>query len=106
MRSVSAIDPSPIQRDEVRAVARLANLDLSPDEEASMTAELGEILAYVRKLEELDVSEVPPTAHMRVERLPLREDVPHESLPRELALREAPKVAHDGFAVPAFVEES
>ena len=37
--------------------------------------------------------------------LPLRADEPRPSLPHELALREAPSVSQDGFAVPAFVEE-
>jgi aspartyl-tRNA(Asn)/glutamyl-tRNA(Gln) amidotransferase subunit C len=95
----------PIGPDEVRAIARLAHLALTPDEEARMARELGSILGYVRQLQELDVTGVPPTAHVQIERLPLREDDPGESLPRDLALREAPRVAMDGFAVPAFVDE-
>lgn len=97
--------PTPITRDEVRAIARLARLSLAPDEEAQLARELGAILAYVRQLQELNVTGVPPTAHVQIERLPMREDEPGESLPRELALREAPRVATDGFAVPAFVDE-
>jgi aspartyl-tRNA(Asn)/glutamyl-tRNA(Gln) amidotransferase subunit C len=94
-----------IQADEVKKLARLAHLELGEDEAARMTRELGGILAYVRQLEEVDVSNVPPTAHVRLERLPLRPDEPRPSLPAELALREAPSVMQDGFAVPAFVEE-
>jgi aspartyl-tRNA(Asn)/glutamyl-tRNA(Gln) amidotransferase subunit C len=102
---MSAPPPPPITVDEVRSIARLAHLSLAPDEEERMTRELGNILAYVRQLQELDVTGVPPTAHVQLERLPLRDDDPGESLPRELALREAPRVASDGFAVPAFVDE-
>lgn len=94
-----------ISADEALAIARLAHLDLAPDELARLTRELGDILAYVKQLEEVDVTGVPPTAHVRLERLPLREDTPSPSLPRDLALREAPRVAMDGFAVPAFVDE-
>jgi len=101
----SPASPAPIHEDEVLRIARLAHLDLSPEEIARMTRELGNILSYVTQLEELDVSAVPATAHVQIERTPLRADVPHESLPRELALREAPKVSQDGFAVPAFVDE-
>jgi aspartyl-tRNA(Asn)/glutamyl-tRNA(Gln) amidotransferase subunit C len=102
---VSAPPSPPIGPDELRAIARLAHLSLAPEEEARMTRELGTILAYVQELQELDVTGVPPTAHVQIERLPLRDDEPGESLPRELALREAPRVAMDGFAVPAFVDE-
>jgi aspartyl-tRNA(Asn)/glutamyl-tRNA(Gln) amidotransferase subunit C len=90
---------------EMQRIAALANLELSSDELARVTGELGRILLYVRQLEELDVSGVPPTAHVQIESLPLRPEVPHPSLPRELALREAPVVSQGGFAVPAFVDE-
>lgn len=96
---------SPIHRDEVLAIARLAHLDLSPEEIERLHGDLGDILAYVRQLEELDVSAVPPTAHVQIARLPLRKDEEAPSLPRETALGEAPKVQDDGFAVPAFVDE-
>ncbi len=46
-----------------------------------------------------------PTAHVQLERLTLRPDETESSLAREVALREAPRVAMDGFAVPAFVDE-
>ncbi len=102
---MSAPESSPITADEVRRIADLAHLDVSPDEIDRLTRELGNILAYVGQLEELDTHDVPPTAHVELDRLPLRADDPEPSLPRELALREAPRVASDGFAVPAFVDE-
>lgn len=97
-------DP-PITADEVRRIARLAHLDVSREDTERLTRELGEILAYVKQLEEVDVTDVPATAHVQIDRLPLRPDDPEQSLPRELALREAPRVAMEGFAVPAFVDE-
>jgi aspartyl-tRNA(Asn)/glutamyl-tRNA(Gln) amidotransferase subunit C len=98
-------ESTPITAEEVRRIARLAHLDLAADEVERLGRELGDILAYVRQLEEVDVSGVAPTAHVRIDRLPLRADEPEPSLPRELALREAPRVTSDGFAVPAFVDE-
>jgi aspartyl-tRNA(Asn)/glutamyl-tRNA(Gln) amidotransferase subunit C len=97
--------PLPLQRDEALAIARLAHLHLTPEEADRLAGDLASILAYVRTLEELDVSAVPPTAHVQIERLPLREDEEAPSLPRDAALAEAPRVQDDGFAVPAFVEE-
>jgi aspartyl-tRNA(Asn)/glutamyl-tRNA(Gln) amidotransferase subunit C len=94
-----------ITADEVRRIARLAYLHVSPEDTERLTRELGEVIAYMRLLEEVDVEGVPPTAHVELDRLALRRDDPEPSLPRELALREAPRVAMEGFAVPAFVDE-
>ncbi|MDC3961827.1 Asp-tRNA(Asn)/Glu-tRNA(Gln) amidotransferase subunit GatC [Polyangium jinanense] len=96
---------APIAEDEVRSLARLANLDLPDAEIRRLTGDLGRILAYVQQLEELDVTGIEPTAHVELGRAPLRADEPHESLPHEVALREAPRTSMDGFAVPGFVEE-
>jgi aspartyl-tRNA(Asn)/glutamyl-tRNA(Gln) amidotransferase subunit C len=101
-----AVNDAPvITEEEVLRIGSLAHLHLEPPEIERMTRELGAILAYVKQLEEVDVSQVPPTAHVQIERLALRPDEPSPSLPRDLALREAPKVSQDGFAVPAFVDE-
>ena len=102
---MAANDAPVITKEEVLRIASLARLHLKPSEIERMTRELGDILAYVKQLEEVDVSQVPPTAHVQIERLALRPDEPSPSLPRDLALREAPKVSQDGFAVPAFVDE-
>ncbi|MEJ7735104.1 MAG: Asp-tRNA(Asn)/Glu-tRNA(Gln) amidotransferase subunit GatC [Polyangiaceae bacterium] len=50
-----------ITPDEVRAVARLAHLEIGDDELPRLTRDLGQILGYVAQLSELDVSDVPPT---------------------------------------------
>lgn len=98
-------DTMVIHEDEVRSIARLAHLDLAPEEVSRMTHELERILAYVKQLEELDLEGVPPTAHVQIAALPRRADAVIQSLPPELALFEAPEVEAEGFAVPAFVDE-
>jgi aspartyl-tRNA(Asn)/glutamyl-tRNA(Gln) amidotransferase subunit C len=90
---------------DVLHVASLARLRLTPSEVSRMAVELSAILAYVQKLSELDTTDVEPTAHVQLERLALREDDPRTGLGHDDALREAPRTAHDGFAVPGFVEE-
>ena len=52
-----------IDRDTVLHVARLARLDLRPDEVDRLTTELGAILDAVSKVAELDLADVPPTSH-------------------------------------------
>ena len=65
-----------LTEERVRKVARLARLDLAPEEIGRMTAELSAIVGYVQKLGELNTADVPPTAQVQVERLVLRPDEP------------------------------
>jgi aspartyl-tRNA(Asn)/glutamyl-tRNA(Gln) amidotransferase subunit C len=99
------LDTSLIDETRVRALARLARLDLPDEEIHKLTGDLGKILAHVKQLEELDLTGVDPTAHVAFEEPRLRTDTPEPSFPVDLALREAPRVSMDGFAVPAFVDE-
>ena len=48
---------------DVSYVAYLARLELSAAEKQKISAQLKDILSYVAKLNELDVSKVEPTAH-------------------------------------------
>jgi aspartyl-tRNA(Asn)/glutamyl-tRNA(Gln) amidotransferase subunit C len=90
---------------DVLHVARLARLELSAEEIGRMSTELSAIVGYVQKLGELDTTDVPPTAQVHVDRLPLRSDETVPSLTHDEALSESPRTAHDGFAVPGFVDE-
>ncbi len=89
---------------DVKYVAHLARLSLTPDEEKKIGAQLGNILGYIEKLRELNVSNVEPTAHA----MPLvnvtRADEVRPSLPHEDALRNAPKQSGGLFIVPKIVE--
>jgi len=89
---------------DVKYVAHLARLALTPDEEKKLGAQLGHILGYIEKLRELDVANVEPTAHA----VPLvnvtRADEIRPSLPHDDALRNAPQKAGGLFVVPKVVE--
>lgn len=89
-----------IDRDTVRHVARLARLRLSDDELETMREELDGILGHIEHIQSLDLDDVPETTHVVALENVLGEDTPHEELPRELALREAPDVEADGFGAP------
>jgi len=89
----------------VRHVAKLASLSLTDDEAARFAADLAKIVEYVAQLDALDTSGVPPTAHVQLDRMPLRPDEPRPGLTHEEALAQAPRVEGEGFAVPAFVDE-
>jgi aspartyl-tRNA(Asn)/glutamyl-tRNA(Gln) amidotransferase subunit C len=89
---------------DVKYVAHLARLALTPEEEIKLSAQLGSILGYIEKLRELDVSNVEPTAHAVPMVNVTRADAIRPSLPHDEALRNAPKQAGGLFIVPKIVE--
>ena len=89
---------------DVAYVAHLARLQLSEAEMAKISAQLKDILAYVDKLSEVDVTGVEPTAHAVPLSNVLRPDEVRPSLDTERVLRNAPESARDHFIVPKIVE--
>lgn len=88
----------------VKYVAHLARIQLSPEEEQKLGAQLGNILGFMEKLKELDVSSVEPTAHAVPTVNVTRADEVRPSLAHEDALRNAPAKANGLFMVPKIVE--
>jgi aspartyl-tRNA(Asn)/glutamyl-tRNA(Gln) amidotransferase subunit C len=90
-----------IERDEVLHVARLARLALSDEEIEPMARELSAVLDHIAKIGELELDDVPPTSHVVELTGALRPDKPRPSLPREVALEQAPDAGDEGFLVPS-----
>lgn len=96
-----------ITEKEVRYVADLANLSLSDEETRKYCADLDEILAYVDKLNELDVSQVEPMAQVIYaagENDTLREDRVAPSFTSEVALANTQLSGAGQFKVPKVFE--
>jgi aspartyl-tRNA(Asn)/glutamyl-tRNA(Gln) amidotransferase subunit C len=89
---------------DIKYVAHLARIALTPDEEKKLAAQLGNILGYIEKLKELDVSNVEPTAHAVPMVNVTRADEMRPSLPHDEVMRNAPKQASGLFIVPKIVE--
>jgi aspartyl-tRNA(Asn)/glutamyl-tRNA(Gln) amidotransferase subunit C len=89
---------------DVKYVAHLARLSLTPEEERQFGAQLAQVLAYVEKLKEVDVSGVEPTAHAFLLVNVTRPDEVRASLSQAEALRNAPAHANGLFIVPKIVE--
>ena len=89
---------------DVKYVAHLARLSLTPSEEEKFGSQLGQVLGYIEKLNQLDVTHVEPTAHA----VPLvnvtRADEIRPSVSNEEALKNAPARANGLFVVPKIVE--
>jgi aspartyl-tRNA(Asn)/glutamyl-tRNA(Gln) amidotransferase subunit C len=94
----------PIDRATVLHVAKLARLTVTDAEAEALTRDMQSILAYVKKLDELDVKDVPPTSHaVHLDTL-LRPDETKPSMPLEKVMRNSPERIGDGFGVPKIIE--
>jgi aspartyl-tRNA(Asn)/glutamyl-tRNA(Gln) amidotransferase subunit C len=89
---------------DVKYVAHLARLALTPEEEQKLGAQLGHIIGFVEQLKAVDVSHVEPTAHAVPTVNVTRPDEIRPSLPHAEALRNAPKQSGGLFVVPKIVE--
>ena len=89
---------------DVAYVARLARINLTDAEAKVFQKQLSDVLNYVEKLQQADVSHVEAAAHA----LPIydvfREDVPRDWFTAEEALGNAPRQANGLFIVPKVVE--
>lgn len=94
------LNPKMITREEVLHIAKLAKLKLTEEEIELFQEQLGEILTYFRKLEEVETSGVEPLKHILEIGSVWREDEPQEAVPPEEALKNAPKRRDNYFEVP------
>ncbi len=92
-----------IDKENVKRVARLARLELSDEETATMTRQLDTILQYVAKLDELDTSDVAVTTHPQDAVNTFRPDETRPSLPRDKALAASPLQNGEAFVVPRVI---
>ncbi len=89
---------------DIKYVAYLARIRLTEQEMTKFSAQLKDVLAYVAKLNELDVSGVEPTAHATPLTNVFRKDEVRPSIDKEKILKNAPEHARDLFIVPKIVE--
>ncbi len=90
--------------EQVRHVAALARLSLTPEEEQRYQGQLSAVLEAMEQLKELDTSHVEPTSHATLAGEVLRADEVLPSLPPEKALANAPSKVGTSFAVPRILE--
>ena len=95
-----------IDRQQVRKVAKLARLELTEAEIEEFTGQLGAILEYVEKMNELDTAGVEPLAHCLPIANVFRPDDVRESLGTEKTLANAPQRDGSFFKVPKILEDS
>lgn len=77
---------SELTLEEVEHIADLAKLALTEEEKARFREQLSAILDYAARLQELDTSNIPPTATVVAVDTVLRDDISQPSMPRDQLL--------------------
>jgi aspartyl-tRNA(Asn)/glutamyl-tRNA(Gln) amidotransferase subunit C len=95
---------SKITLEQVRHVALLARLRLSPEEESRLVADMSSMLGYVEKLNELNTDDVPPTAQVGEPGTPMRDDVVTNQPAPDDMVANAPARHGNYFKVPKIIE--
>lgn len=94
-----------IKKETVQHVAHLARIKLDEEEISKFMVQLGDILSYIDKLKQVDVSKVEPTSHV----LPLKNVYRNDDVKGSLAagdvLQNAPSKKDSFFTVPRVIEE-
>lgn len=89
-----------ISGDDVKHVARLAEIEFSDEEIIKITPQLDKILEHVARISAVNTDDVEPTSHVMDVKNVFREDAPSDTVSQEEALKNAPQEEDDGFRVP------
>ncbi|HUV58031.1 MAG TPA: Asp-tRNA(Asn)/Glu-tRNA(Gln) amidotransferase subunit GatC [Acidimicrobiales bacterium] len=97
---------SPLRREDVAHVAKLARLSLTDEELDRFTHQLGQILEHANDMSSLNLAGVIPTAHPFDLINVVRDDEVRPSLDRDAVLAMAPDAQDGRFAVPRIMGEA
>ena len=93
-----------ISDETIEYVGILAKLELSESEKEQAKKDMGDMLDYIDKLNELDTSSVEPMSHVFPLDNVFREDVVVNGDDSKTILKNAPEEKDGSFAVPKTVE--
>ena len=89
---------------DVAYVAKLARINLSEDEAKIFQKQLDDVLKYVEKLRQVDVTDVDVAADAPAAFNVFRDDLPRDWFTAKQALSNAPRQTNGLFVVPKVVE--
>ncbi len=89
---------------EIEYIALLARLKLTEEEKSLFGKQLGSIIGYIDKLNQLNTSNVEPTSHVLPMKNVFREDKQRTSLSRDKILENAPSKKGSFYKVPRIIE--
>ena len=93
-------------KETIDHISKLALLELTEEEKEKFSKQLGNIVSYFKKLEDLDTTDVEPTTHP-IDGLKnvFREDIPWKSLSNEEALKNAQHKKDGYFKAPRILKD-
>lgn len=94
-----------LSKEEVLKIARLARLELSPEEVESYRKLLGRVLDYIRELNTLETPKDAFVRHVPRDAVAFREDKPVPFGHPDLLLQNAPELESGCFLLPTIVEQ-
>jgi len=89
---------------KIEHITILARLELTEKEKELFSKQLGSIIEYIDKLNELNTTNVNPTAHVLPMKNVFRNDEVKPSLTKDKALQNAPSKTEDFYRVPKIIE--
>lgn len=92
-----------IKKEDVEYLGRLARIELTEEEKKKFEKELGKILEYISKLNEVNTENIEPTYHVLPLKNVFRDDIPESSTSKEEILKNAPDKDDDFFKVPRII---
>ena len=94
----------PLSLDDVRRIAHLARIEVTPEDASALHEKLTAIFGLIEALQAIDTTGVEPMAHARDLTLALREDVVTEPDRHALYQASAPATEEGLYLVPRVVE--
>ncbi|MCB0345452.1 MAG: Asp-tRNA(Asn)/Glu-tRNA(Gln) amidotransferase subunit GatC [Bdellovibrionales bacterium] len=92
-----------LSKEDIEHIAKLAALELSPDEFNAAFQELNDILNYIDQLQAVDTRGVVATSHVHGVVNAFRDDVIRPSFSKEQVTKNAPSIDERGFRVPKVI---
>ena len=94
-----------LSKDEVKKVAKLANLPITEEQDELYSEQLSKVLDYIDQLNEVQTDAVEPTFNVSGLSNVWSEDEVEPSLPQEDVLKNAPNTAKGYFVTKGVFEE-
>lgn len=89
----------------IAKLGNLAKLEFNPEEEKQISNDLTNMIAFIDRLKEVDVSGIEPLVYVNEMQNVLREDIVQMEITKQDALKNAPLADSDYFKVPKVLKK-
>lgn len=93
-----------LTKQEIKKIAQLARLELTPEEESRYAEEISAVLDYMKILNEVDTKNIEPTAQVTGLKNIVRPDEAKKCSVNKKLMEQMPKVYANELSVPGVFE--